>query len=185
MTNTIPTLDAIRALDSRNFATLSADELLILRFYHDQGRKFDVAITISTDADAKELEGASRDQAEEILRRANSHVHVAIGANAAPAWAARHNEGDDSTASFSFRAECMADVEAFIRECASQRIGHTLHVELSTAGLPDVEVELKSDASLDTLRNVMRKVVDGQVMLQTLRACPLAANSLERDFDLN
>lgn len=85
---TIPTLDAIGALDGRDFATLTTDEQAVLRFYRDRGRKYDVAITITTDADPKALERASRDQADDILRRAKSYVHVTVGARAPDAWAA-------------------------------------------------------------------------------------------------
>lgn len=92
---TMPPLDAIRALDGRNFATLTPEELAVLRFYRDQGRKFDVDITITSDVDTKALEFASREQADELMRRANSHVHVVVGDGAADAWAARAGVGMD------------------------------------------------------------------------------------------
>jgi hypothetical protein len=50
------------------------------------------------------------------------------------------------------------------------------------AGFPDVEVELEAHATLEAIRNVMRDVEDGHVMVQTLQACPLAKNTLERDY---
>lgn len=109
---TIPTLDAIRALDGRNFAMLTADELAVLRFYRDQGHKFDVAITITSDADAKELERASREQADELMRRANSHVHIVVGANAEKAW--RHRAiiaaADGTSLAAQLDAEFAAEV---------------------------------------------------------------------------
>jgi hypothetical protein len=48
----------------------------------------------------------------------------------------------------------------------------------------DVEVEMHTDASLDSLRGLIRQVTDGHVMLQTLRQVPLQDNSLERDYDM-
>lgn len=86
---TIPTLDAVKALDGKNLAMLSNDEQAVLRFYRDQGRKFDVSVAILSDADPKDLERASREQADEIMRRANSHVRITIGGGAQQAWASR------------------------------------------------------------------------------------------------
>lgn len=82
---TIPTLDSIRALHGRNFAMLSVGELAVLDFYRNQGRKYDVSFRITSDADAKDLSRASREQVDEIMLRANSHVHVLIGAGAVDA----------------------------------------------------------------------------------------------------
>jgi|APLak6261701877_1056259.scaffolds.fasta_scaffold00004_95 hypothetical protein len=88
----IQTLNSIKALDGRNFAMLKADELVTLNFYLAQGRKYDVEITIMSDADQSELARApSKQQADEIMRRANSHVYVNVGHNAEAAWAERNN----------------------------------------------------------------------------------------------
>ena len=86
---TIPTLAAVQALNGKNFAMLSAEEQQVLTFYRDHGRKFDVSVAILSDADPKELERASRQQADEIMRRANSYVRITIGNGAQQAWAAR------------------------------------------------------------------------------------------------
>ena len=88
---TIPSLEAVQALDGRNFAMLSTEEQSVLQFYRDQGRKFDVSIAILSDADPQELERASREQADDIMKRANSHVRITIGHGAEAAWAARSN----------------------------------------------------------------------------------------------
>lgn len=86
----IPSIDAIKALDGRIFATLSEDEEVVLRFYRDQGRKFDVAITIQNEADPEKLARASSgEQADQILKSANSLVRVHVGPNANAFWAAR------------------------------------------------------------------------------------------------
>lgn len=67
MMTTIPSLEAVLALDGRNFAMLTAEEQEVLTFYRNQGRKFDVSVAILSDADPKELERASRGQADEIM----------------------------------------------------------------------------------------------------------------------
>lgn len=86
--------------------------------------------------------------------------------------------------SFSFRAECAADVQGFRQVCDRHGLVTAWEVHPDTSGLPDVEVELRSTSSLKVLREAIREVADGHVMLQTLRECPLADNSLERDYDL-
>jgi hypothetical protein len=48
----------------------------------------------------------------------------------------------------------------------------------------EIAVELHTPLGLDYLRGIMRQVVDGHVMLQTLRPIPLAENKLERDFTI-
>lgn len=89
---TIPTIDSIKALQGRNFARLNSDELSTLEFCRRQGRKYDVAISIISDVDKSELaQAVSRQQADEIMRRANSHVSVTIGPNAEATWSARQN----------------------------------------------------------------------------------------------
>lgn len=85
---------------------------------------------------------------------------------------------------YSFRAECKEDVERFNEECLKAGLMTQWQAKPDEQS-PEVEVELQTDAPLDTLRNVIRQVVDGHIMLQTLRECPLAENSLERDYDLH
>lgn len=84
---------------------------------------------------------------------------------------------------FSFRAECPADVIAFERTCAEVSITTSL-AQRADGTYPDVEVELETPAGIEDLRDAMRKVVDGHVMLQTLRECRLKDNTLERDYEL-
>ncbi len=70
---------AVRALDGRIFATLSDDEMAVLNFYRDTGRKFGVAVSIINEADPDELARASsREQADQILKRANSRASVTV-----------------------------------------------------------------------------------------------------------
>jgi len=73
---------------------------------------------------------------------------------------------------FSFRAECPADVIEFESACARAKITTSL-AKRPDGEFPDIEVELETPVGLETLRDVMRSVVDGHVMLQTLRECRL------------
>ena len=72
-----PSIEAVKALDGKNFAMLNQDERQILDFYRDRGRKYGVSVAIVSDADSDELaRAASREQADQILAKANSRVHV-------------------------------------------------------------------------------------------------------------
>ena len=85
--NTIPTIEQIKVLDGRIFAMLSPAEAAVLNFYRDQGRKFDVSISITSEvAGAVLAEATSSEHADEILKRSNSRVSVAVGAGAEMRW---------------------------------------------------------------------------------------------------
>lgn len=86
---------------------------------------------------------------------------------------------------FSFRAECDEDAVQFL--AAAEALGHTVNgtVHTDTDGLPDVDVEIQTSATLGQLQEVLRSMEDAHVMLQTLRQLPLDVNSLERDYDLH
>ncbi len=84
---------------------------------------------------------------------------------------------------FSFRAESLPDVSEFQKLCHAAGLALTWH-EQPYISYPDTAVEVHTDASLQTLQGLMRRVEDGHVMLQTLRQCPLSENSFERDVDL-
>lgn len=86
---------------------------------------------------------------------------------------------------FSFRAECAEDVQVVIEAANLAGVaGVIVSREVHDGCVPDVEVEVKAAATLEQLRHVMRAIEDGQVMLQTLRQCPLAENSMELRSDL-
>ncbi|HYD60870.1 MAG TPA: hypothetical protein VEC35_10970 [Noviherbaspirillum sp.] len=75
----IPTIEEIKALDGRIFATLSEKEQAVLDFYRDQGRKFGVSVSIVNEADSDELAAAkSVEQADQILKRTNSRVRIRL-----------------------------------------------------------------------------------------------------------
>ncbi|ELG7182132.1 TPA: hypothetical protein ACP3ZG_001625 [Pseudomonas aeruginosa] len=88
---------------------------------------------------------------------------------------------------FSFRAEGENDVVQFL--AAAEAHGLTVQgngtVRPDADGLPDVDVEIQTSATLEQLQDVLRNLEDSHVMLQTLRQLPLDINSLERDYDLH
>lgn len=82
---------------------------------------------------------------------------------------------------FSCRAECAHDTGLFLQMVNDAGINvegfdvrpHTL--------FPDVELQFDAQADMPALLDVLRSIPDSHVMLETLRACPLSKNSLERD----
>jgi hypothetical protein len=83
---------------------------------------------------------------------------------------------------YSFRAECPHDLEQLTIALQLRDVSCSI-VATQGRGLPDCTAEIETEVALDIIRDVMRGVEDGHVMVQTLRACPLRDNSLERDFD--
>ncbi|MGD9887870.1 MAG: hypothetical protein AB7S56_01205 [Halothiobacillaceae bacterium] len=70
-------VEAALALHGRIFAMLSADEMEVLAFYRQQGRKFGIDAHIDSVADPVDLEQArSKIEADEVMRRSNSTVSV-------------------------------------------------------------------------------------------------------------
>ncbi|MBU2434582.1 MAG: hypothetical protein KJ716_13205 [Gammaproteobacteria bacterium] len=59
---------------------LSPNEEALLNFYRDQGRKWGVSVAIINEADPEKLAMArSRQQADQILKSANSRISVTVG----------------------------------------------------------------------------------------------------------
>lgn len=83
---------------------------------------------------------------------------------------------------FSFRAECETDVDRFKDECTQRGLPIAVAVSPTKLG-PDVLVELETRVSLESLRDAARAIPDGHVIVETLRECRLAHNSLERSVD--
>jgi hypothetical protein len=84
---------------------------------------------------------------------------------------------------YSFRAEVPVDVVAFKALLNREGVVSDLNV-VGGGELPDVKADMRADAPLERLQELMRQVDDGHVMLQTLRPVPLADNSLVRDFEI-
>ncbi|MCU6502257.1 hypothetical protein LPN04_31130 [Rugamonas sp. A1-17] len=77
-----PTIAEAQALDGKIFATLNEREGEVLNYYRDRGRKFGVTVSILSKADPDELaRAASKEQADQIMKRANSRVSVTVAAN--------------------------------------------------------------------------------------------------------
>ena len=73
-------IEAVKALDGRIFAMLSPNEEALLNLYRAQGRKWGVSVSIINEADPAELARArSRQQADQVLKSANSRVSVTVG----------------------------------------------------------------------------------------------------------
>jgi hypothetical protein len=87
-------------------------------------------------------------------------------------------------ATYSFRAECPADIDLFEQQCVTAYLNTAIR-RVPDPVFPDVDAEMEVGVPLDAMRCLMRQMVNGHVMLQTLRACPLSENSLERDNDLS
>ena len=85
---------------------------------------------------------------------------------------------------FSFRAECSRDLNAFIQQAVDADIDLDIRQITVTDPINEPHVEFRTDVSLKLLRNLLRTITDSHVMLQTLREEPLSENSLERDYDL-
>ena len=86
---------------------------------------------------------------------------------------------------FSFRAECQVDVDSFLQKSQDSGIKITVTKTVTdTDEFPDVEIEFESEATLEDLIKVMRKVQDGHVMYQTLHQIPLSENNLQRNYYL-
>lgn len=84
---------------------------------------------------------------------------------------------------FSFRAECPNDIRDFLNAFTQNKPDAVLIVTngVRDAGFPDCMFELVTDVDLETVRDIMRLVQDGHVMVQSLRQLPMSENSMKRD----
>lgn len=73
-----PSIEAIKALDGKIFAMLTADERQVLDFYRDRGRKHGITVEILGEGDFRDLAGKSREQADQLRAKTNSCVRVII-----------------------------------------------------------------------------------------------------------
>lgn len=74
-------LESIKALNGRIWAKLTEEENRVLSFYQMQGRKYGVAVGITSDVDRQELAQAkSPQEADALLRRASAIISVTINA---------------------------------------------------------------------------------------------------------
>lgn len=81
---------------------------------------------------------------------------------------------------YRFRAECSVDFNELYRTIWRKVKYARLTIE---PPFPDVEVVIETDMSLDDLRDEMRAVPDGHVILQTVATSDEYTG--ERDYSLN
>lgn len=82
---------------------------------------------------------------------------------------------------FSFRADALQDVFELMQAKGTRDISRlTIYPDSS---FPDVEVELLTSMSEAELRAVVAGLDDAHVISDTLRACELKANPLQRGDD--
>lgn len=81
---------------------------------------------------------------------------------------------------YRFRAEVRSDADNLYRNIADKVEYVTMTIK---PPFPDVEVEIETDMSLNDLRDEMRAVPDGHVMLQTVATTDKYTG--ERNFSLN
>lgn len=89
------------------------------------------------------------------------------------------SSADLNNNAYRFRAECQVEVDELRRLIGIQMDRITI---VNTAPFPDVEVEIETSLSLNELRDLMRQVVDGHVMVQTV--APTDEYTGERNYDL-
>lgn len=94
---------------------------------------------------------------------------------------------------YSFRAECEVDVDRF-KEHASAFMPETEAMVIAVIpqtlempngdeiSIPDVNVEIRTNLSLDDIKLIMLHVPDSHVMQETLRQFAAKDNSFERDY---
>lgn len=82
---------------------------------------------------------------------------------------------------YRFRGEVLSDFLCFL--CGSiKKIGFQKYVVSQEGPYPDIEVYLEADAPLEFIRNELRKIEDGHVMVQTI--APKELYTGERDYSL-
>jgi hypothetical protein len=83
---------------------------------------------------------------------------------------------------FSFRTANDEELQAF-NKAATERGIHGQLVARSLPGHPDQVIEMDVGATLEEVRECMRSLapLNYATMIQTLRECPLAENSLQPD----
>ena len=75
----LPTTEEVKELDGKIFAMLTEREVHVLDFFRMYGRKHGISIQVENEADPDALALAkSEAQADEVLKSANSRVHVIV-----------------------------------------------------------------------------------------------------------
>lgn len=78
-----PSLEAIQQLDGKLYAMLSPQEEEVLEFFVQQGRKFDVAVSVTNEAQVMDLQAAgSSHAARTLLKHSNARLTIRLGPTA-------------------------------------------------------------------------------------------------------
>ena len=81
---------------------------------------------------------------------------------------------------YKFRAECDADVDNLMRLLIEAGYITSCLINKEDITVPDIEVSLISEISIDDLRYYMKQIEDSHVMIQTLNTCDKYTG--ERDY---
>ncbi|WP_432263012.1 hypothetical protein [Cupriavidus sp. TMH.W2] len=148
---------------------------------------------LCTDADLVAAEGTNDPLGRRDARRraqlawASWHATRAEDPVSQVFWRDRYHavrdtdHGLQSWHTYSLRAECERDIEMLHTALrATPAVPQHWRTEPCSLGV-DVKLEFQSRASLAELRQIAGGVPDGHVMVETLRHCPMAANSWERE----
>lgn len=146
-----------------------ADDLAIeftVGFYDALGAGRTIEEAFEFANNAIELLGRSEELQSVLLSKQQLQSSVSLAA-------------DININTYRFRAECQVDVDE-LRRLIGTKFDRTTIV--NTAPFPDVEVEIETSLSLHELQDLMRQVVDGHVMVQTVASA--AEYTGERNCDL-
>ena len=92
---------------------------------------------------------------------------------------------------YSFRSECVSDALTFLSAIISTACkwnaegGCMAEVHLNHLTRGEYAIEFKSLLNFDIIQSVCRTIVDGHVMLETLRPISLDQNNLSRDHSIS
>lgn len=78
---------------------------------------------------------------------------------------------------FSVAAECMAIYIQFHEQCVKEKIQLQAKIT-SAAEIYEVTIEFRSYLPIETFQQVIRRVTDGNLMMKTLKECPVEQNDL-------
>ena len=81
---------------------------------------------------------------------------------------------------YSFRAECRLDLDSLIDLLAAARVPCSVRTSQDSV-FPDVDVEIETDVSIETLKQFMAEVEDGHRMVDTLELAPFPQTSAPVD----
>ena len=79
---------------------------------------------------------------------------------------------------YSFKAECPADVEAFLRKIEGK---YEIVEKVVDEEFYDTLIEMKAEASKEKLSSILSTIEDSDVMMETIGEMPIKENELIRE----